>query len=238
VTRRVYLVGTDTEVGKTALTCALLRAARAADTRTVLPFKPAQSGATGPTSDAGRLLVAAGRPFSDVSRMCPLSYPDPVAPGIADDPSAFFRPRAANVGPHNPTLDTVAADLAAWQQDADLVLIEGAGGLHVPMPGGSWQPAWIERLSEAAVVVGRAHLGTINHTLLTVDALRTLGVPVLGFYLVATDDRDDPAADDNPAVIAAARGVPHLGTLPFLAQPDGDAPFDLLSPLLDALDAR
>ena len=233
MSRRVYVVGTDTEVGKTALCCALLRQAREQGLR-IVPFKPAQSGEPGLPSDAERLLAAAGLPATDLDAICPLRYDVPVAPGIAADPAGFFKPAAANAEPHPQVLERVEDALHAWEQRtrAELVLIEGAGGLHVPMPGGTWQPQWIAQLSSEVVVVGRAGLGTINHTLLTIDALRALGCAVLGFYLVQTSGVSDPSVSDNASVIAAARGVLHLGTLPFCVDPDRAQRAGLLNALL------
>jgi len=171
---------------------------------------------------------------------CPLSYPEPVAPGIAEDPAPFLRPPAANVDPLPDALDLTRTRLETWEllQEADVVLIEGAGGLHVPMPGGTWQPEWIRALADHVVVVASSGLGTINHTLLTLDALDDEGFDVLGVYFVDPDDEDDPSRADNPQVIATARGVRVLGTLPYLSEPDGPGYVDLLTPLLDLVQAR
>ena len=168
---------------------------------------------------------------------CPLTYPEPLAPGLAEDPSPFFRPPAANADPLPDILDLTQDRLATWEleNEPDLVFIEGAGGLHVPMPGGTWQPAWIRALAHHVVVVASSGLGTINHTLLTLDALEARGFSVLGIYLVDTDKVDDPSRTDNGQVIATARGIPILGTLPFLEPADGAGPNDLLTPLVDAL---
>lgn len=240
-TRRIYVVGTDTGIGKTALCCALLRWSRKHGVPTV-PFKPAQSGAAshGPAqndSDVHRLLRAAGLPPEEAEHACAHSFEAPLAPGLADDPSPFFRPPAANTAPLPPIVADARAQLLAFEQrhSAQLVLIEGAGGLHVPMPGGTWQPAWISALATDVIVVGSAELGTINHTLLTLDALAALGLPVAGFALNETSPDPDPSRDDNAQVIATARSVRYLGTLPYQPHPDGAGPIDLLTPLLDAL---
>jgi dethiobiotin synthetase len=127
--------------------------------------------------------------------------------------------------------------LSAWEVEhrPDLVFIEGAGGLHVPMPGGDWQPTWISALAHHVVVVGSLGLGTINHTLLTIDALRNLGLPPLGFYLCEHDPTPDPSHRDNAQIIATARGLSHLGTLRQTSPSDGPGTLDLLTPLLTLL---
>lgn len=236
MTRRIYLVGTDTGVGKTALACALLRRCQEHHLR-IIPFKPAQSGDTGPT-DVARLLAAAMLPTSEALAACPLQYEAALAPGLAEAPAAFVRPSAANAPPRVPAmLSRAASALEEWiaRLQPDLVLVEGAGGLHVPMPGGTWQPDWIRAMADHVVVVGRAGLGTINHGLLTIDALRALGLPPVGFYLCDAAGTDDPSRQDNATVIANARHLPHLGTLPHASRPDGPGPSDLLGPLLSEL---
>ncbi len=224
---RVFIVGTDTSVGKTAVTAALLHTARAADLRAV-PFKPALSGEDSP-SDIERLLDAAGLSRDATEAACPLRYSPPLAPGLAQDPAPFLDGLASDRTTAPPP--SVPAALQRWEQQTSptLTLIEGAGGLLVPMPGPSWQSAWITALAPWTLVVGRAGLGTINHTLLTIDGLRSLGRPALGFILSQTDPTADPSVADNAQVIAAASGVPHLGTLPHGPEPA------LVPALLDAV---
>lgn len=239
MTDRIFFVGTSTAIGKTALVCALLHWSKHQRLK-VVPFKPAQSGDFEEPTDIDRLLAAAGIPLDHSMSACPLSYPEPVAPGIAEDPAPFLRPPAANVDPLPDALDLARTRLETWElaQEADVVFVEGAGGLHVPMPGGTWQPEWIRALADYVVVVASSGLGTINHTLLTLDALDDEGFDVLGVYFVDPDDDDDPSRADNPQVIATARGVRVLGTLPYLRVPDGPGRIDLLTPLLDLVQAR
>jgi len=229
---RVFVVGTDTEVGKTSVCCALLGAATMRGLR-LRPFKPAQSGPPGPDSDVARLLAAAGLPADQGEQACPHQYPEPIAPGIAESIAPFLQAPASSTTPC-PALGVAATSLDKWESatDAAITLIEGAGGLHVPMPGGSWQPQWIQALSRQTVVVGREGLGTINHTLCTINGLRDLGRPPLGFILCQVTEARDASAAQNASIIAAASSVPHLGTLPYAASV-GPAP-----ELLDALLAR
>lgn len=210
MTTHVFVVGTDTGVGKTAVGEAILAAAPRLPLR-VRPFKPAQSGDDDP-SDAQRLCRAARLPETALQAICPLPYGPPLAPGLADDRSRFA-PGAPP--PDRAPLQRAAAALASWTdtEPTDVMLIEGAGGLHVPMPGGTWQPEWIVALATHTLVVGRLGLGTINHTLATIDGLRALGRPPLGFVLSQTAPRD-PSAADNATAIATASGIDHLGTLP------------------------
>ncbi|MEZ4448727.1 MAG: ATP-dependent dethiobiotin synthetase BioD [Nannocystaceae bacterium] len=207
--RRIFLIGTDTGVGKTAVGAALLREARARAI-VALPFKPAESAG----DDPERLCDAAGLDGSWPARIAPLRYDRPLAPGVAEDARPFLGGDAVP-GRGGALLSEISQRLAALEADRRpaLTVIEGAGGLLVPMPGGTWLPAWIDALAAAPVVIGRLGLGTINHTLLTLDALARRGTPALGFILSASEASDDPSVADNPAIIAARSGSPCLGIL-------------------------
>jgi dethiobiotin synthetase len=234
VSTRIFIVGTDTGVGKTAVTAALLRTACARGLK-VVPFKPAQSGGEHP-SDAGRLLLAAGLPLTELDAACPLRFELPLAPGLAEDPTPFVAGSSSDdTGAAPPeVIARSALALDAWEgrHRPDLTLVEGAGGLHVPMPGGTWQPAWITALAPWTIVVGRTGLGTIHHCLSTIAGLRAMGRPPLGFVLSQTAPEPDPSTRFNAAVIANASGLPHLGTLPHGPEPA------LVPELLDAVLAR
>jgi len=221
---RVILVGTDTDCGKTTVACALLRAARAAGLR-ALPFKPAASGPAGPDSDPERLLAAAALPGLTREQLCPLRFAAPVAPGLAEDGALDMFDWACLEGQTEPAaLAGVRAALEALEARhvPDLTVIEGAGGLWVPMPGGSWLPAWVSGLAAAPVVVGRLGLGTINHCLLTILGLRQLGLPPVGFVLTQTRPGFEASHAHNERMIAAASGLECLGVLGYGADP-GDA---------------
>lgn len=251
--RRVFLIGTDTDCGKTTVACALLRAAGHQGVR-ALPFKPAASGPTDATGDPERLVAAAGLAGLSVGEICPLRYAEPVAPGLAEAgglerflrggaSDMFWRTDSAPVGapvvgarrdgaldmssgtgePGLPgPLPRVCAALAELElrHGPELTVIEGAGGLWVPMPGGTWLPAWIEALAAELVVVGRLGLGTINHCLLTFAGLAQLGLRPRGFILAQTRAGAEPAHAHNEQVIAAASGLPCLGVLGFQADPN------------------
>lgn len=221
--RRVFIVGTDTGVGKTALTCALLRTAPRLRLRSV-PYKPAQSGQDRPT-DAQRLLEATPDHLGlDAADIVAAHYEPPLAPGIAHNLDDFLHPVAPNLR----LLGGAVEQLDALERATypDLVLIEGAGGLHVPMPGGTWQLHWIRAMTDRTLVVGRLGLGTINHTILTLDALMRDGLEPVGFMLVDTHGQagSDPSTRDNPRVIEAATGRPCLGVMPHV--PPGATPDD------------
>jgi dethiobiotin synthetase len=164
----VLITGTDTDVGKTIVTAAIAAAAQASGLR-VAVIKPGQTGTvTGAPSDIDVINRLAG---PDTSRTL-AEYPEPMAPLAA----ANF----ASLPPLE--LYEVVDAIRAEADKHDLVLVEGAGGLLVPMglrPGGEpWTVADLATtLGVSTIVVARAGLGTLNHTALTLEALARRGVP-------------------------------------------------------------
>jgi dethiobiotin synthetase len=204
MTRTVFVTGTDTGVGKTTVACALA-AALTADGVRVAPFKPAETGcAETPdglfADDATRLRTASARDDLSLDDICPYRFSPPVAPAVAGDVA----------------LDVLLAAHDALCRRADIVLAEGAGGLLVPYRHDLLAADLVTALGAALLVVARASLGTINHTLLTVREAQRRGIPILGIVLneVAPPGPDAPS---NPGQIARHAGVPILGTFPRMA---------------------
>ncbi len=172
----VLVTGTDTDVGKTIVTSAIAAAAAAAGLR-VAVIKPGQTGtANGAPTDIDLVTRLA----APATARTLASYPDPLAPLAAA--------RVAHLAPLElyEVVDAVRAESARH----DLVLVEGAGGLLVPMgvrpSGEAWTLADLATtLGVSAIVVSRAGLGTLNHTALTLEALSRRGIPagvVLGAW--------------------------------------------------------
>ena len=179
------VTGTDTDVGKTIFAAAL--AARLG----AWYWKPVQAGTDGDT-DAQRVSRLAGLP------------PDKILPEA-------YR-LATPCSPHRAAaLDGVAFDLErlALPQQRPLV-VEGAGGVLVPMRDNLLMADLFGLWGLPAIVVARTALGTINHSLLTIEALRARGVPVHGVAFVGD------AVEDSEATICRIAGVKRLGRLPWL----------------------
>ncbi|WP_460497048.1 dethiobiotin synthase [Glycomyces tarimensis] len=152
----VIITGTDTGVGKTVATAALA-AHLMFKGAAVEVIKIAQTGDDDDAAEVNRLSGAPAR--------CLRSYPDPLAP--------FAAARRARA----PLLRLREVAAAATDSSADVVLLEGAGGLLVPMGEGGWNVRDLAaELGCPAVVVARAGLGTINHTALTLEALAHRGI--------------------------------------------------------------
>jgi dethiobiotin synthetase len=154
ITGVAIITGTDTGVGKTIATAAIVAAAMRAGME-VAVIKPAQTG-----DDSDETVVRELAAPTTASTL--VSYPDPLAPLTAA--------RVAGMEPLE--MLAVIDAVSRVAEDHDLVLVEGAGGLLVPM-GPKWTVADLaQEVGAPAIVVARAGLGTLNHTALTMEALR------------------------------------------------------------------
>jgi dethiobiotin synthetase len=220
MSRALFITGTDTGVGKTLVGRILGAAARAAGLR-VAPFKPFESGcARDPAgsalpADALALRASCGLDDSSLSlNDCNVySFIDPVAPGAAA--------RRARI-----TIDEahVLRTYASLRARFDLLLIEGAGGLLVPLSERLLVADLAARLGAPLLIVARDALGTINHTLLTVTEARRRGLPVAGVVLSRATPVGGPDAEHNARDIARFGDVPVFGTLPFVPEADAADP--------------
>jgi dethiobiotin synthetase len=198
----VVVTGTGTGVGKTAVTSAIAALAVAAGRR-VAVLKPAQTGI-----DAAQL--------GDVDEVRRLAGPSVTCRELARFPAPLAPARAARLAGLIPvttaTTASVARELAV---EHDLVLVEGAGGLLVPLDdsGGTLADVAAALSAPVLVVVG-AGLGTLNHTALTVEALRTRRLGCAGIVIGAWPTQPDLAARCNLIDLPAVTGLPLLGVVP------------------------
>ncbi|MGI9539369.1 MAG: dethiobiotin synthase [Miltoncostaeaceae bacterium] len=198
----IFVTGTDTGVGKTAVAAALALAAEASGRRAV-PLKPAQTGDDGSiVPDARFVQVAIGNdePYEAV---CPQTYRAPLAPSVA-----------AEIEGREVSLESVERALADLTERYDLVVVEGAGGLAVPFTRGMDMGDLAARLDLPVVVAVRPSLGTLNHTLLTLDGALRKGLRVVGIVISGYPDRPGLDALSNPRELARLTPVPILGVLP------------------------
>jgi dethiobiotin synthetase len=229
----LFVVGTDTGVGKTVVTAALVHAFRAHGHETGV-CKPVQSGqlADDPAGDAAT-LVRLGDVSATPSEVCVYAFAPPLAPLVA----ARREGRAVEVGPILERVRELQARFAA-------LLVEGVGGLLVPLGEGLTVADLAVRLGFRLVVVARPGLGTVNHTALTVAVARARGLTVAGVVLNGYREKVDESVADNPALIAELAEVSVIGRTPWL---DGEltasrirariAPAVDVAPLLAALES-
>jgi dethiobiotin synthetase len=211
VARACFVTGTDTEIGKTFITCALLHAARAAGLR-ALGMKPVAAGAS---ETEGELLNedvaalrAAGSFDPGLALLNPYCLRNPVAPHIAAaEEGVLIAP-----GP-------ILTAFAALAQQADCVLVEGVGGFRVPL-GEDYDSADLAvALDLPVVLVVGLRLGCINHALLSCEAIARRGLRLAGWVA----NQVDPAMlrlEQNVDALRARIEAPLLGTVPWQTRPD------------------
>ena len=216
----LLITGTDTGVGKTWVGRALGRALVDAGRR-VVAIKPVETGcgdATRATED-GALLAAATR--QSEPREALQRYAAPLAPALASE---------AEGEPID--LDALVLRIEALGEGADIVLIEGAGGLLSPITW-EWNAVDLARaVGATALLVGVDRLGAINHGLLALSALELAGLDVAGFALTAPQT-PDASTGTNAAAIARISGMDRV-----VALPRSDDPLEAtaaVAPLLDWL---
>jgi dethiobiotin synthetase len=191
-----FVTGTDTGVGKTLAAAALCRREREAG-RTVLYAKPVQTGLQpGEPGDAAFVAAAASVPVVECLR-----FPDPLAPAVAAERAG------ARID-----VDALLADLEKAGDGFDRIVVEGAGGLLVPLWGDVTMADLADRLGAGLVVVTRPTLGTLNHTALTLEAARSRSLPVDG--LVVSPWPADPGVTEETNLARLAEMAPILGVLP------------------------
>ena len=204
----VFVTGTGTEVGKTVVAAALARTA-AAQGRRVAVFKPAVSGLDeGGEPDHALLRRAAGSEQAD-DEIAPYRYGPPVSPHLAAELAS------EEISPER--LREAAASAAGA---VDVVVVEGVGGFLVPLTLGYLVRDFARDLGLPVVIAAPPGLGTINHTLLTVEAVRAVGLEVE--RVVFTPWPAKPGAIERSNVAAVERlGAVRVETL---AELDLDQP--------------
>jgi dethiobiotin synthetase len=195
----VLVTGTDTGVGKTWVTAALA-AACAQSGRLVAVLKAAQ---TGPDDDAGWI----GARVPGIAVRTALRYEAPVAPVVA----------ARLEGAPEPSLEPIVAAVRELRASADGILVEGSGGLLVPISERETFADLALALELPLLIVARPGLGTLNHTALTVEVARARGITVAGVIVCGTSA--DPDVAERTNLTELRRLAPLLGALPH--DPDG-----------------
>lgn len=219
----LFITGTDTGVGKTFFTCALAALLRSYGYN-VGVMKPAETGCVEKDGalfpeDAWQLKNASGCAEA-IETICPYRLPEPLAPSIAAE--------RAGVKIDIDHILAVYRDIAARH---DITLVEGAGGLLVPVVP-SFTYADFARVAKLPIIVVAANrLGAINHLLLTLDYASCKGLSPIGYVLNQVAAESSLAAVTNREVLAGMTGVACLGEMPFIG--DGKADDGELLTLLD-----
>ncbi|ATA23416.1 dethiobiotin synthase [Brenneria goodwinii] len=210
MTRRWFVTGTDTEVGKTVASSALLQAANQAGYRTA-GYKPVASGCDITpdgirNGDALSLQANSSVPL-DYQSVNPVAFVEPTSPHIVS--AAQQRPIK---------LAELSAGLRALEARADWLLVEGAGGWLTPLSERETFADWVAQERLPVILVVGVKLGCINHALLTASAVRQAGLTLGGWI---ANDISPPGKRHREYLLSLQQRLPApmLGEIPHLANP-------------------
>ena len=204
----IFITGTDTGVGKTFFACALAALLKSYGYN-VGVMKPAETGCVEKdgqlfAEDAWHLKSASGC-AEPIEIICPYRLPEPLAPSIAAE--------RADV---KIDIDHLLAVYSEISSRHDITLVEGAGGLMVPLVP-SFTFADFARVAKLPIIVVAANkLGVINHLLLTLEHASCKGLMTLGYVLNQVEGPPSLAADTNREVLANLTAAPCLAEFPFV----------------------
>jgi len=231
--RGLVISGTDTGVGKTEVACALLRCFREAGLR-VIGIKPVETGCRSEggeliPQDGLRLRAAAGVE-EPLEKIVPYRFSAPLAPAEA------ARQEGRTIG-----IDRIFQTFDALAGRYDLIVVESAGGLLAPLNDNFLFADLLPSFVLPVLLVAPNRLGAINHTLLSLEALRSRKVPVVGVVLNQISPEPDLSAASNAAAIRKYGPAEFVIEVPFLAESEREAGFTsvfraIRQPLLDRLD--
>lgn len=218
-TKGLFITGTDTGIGKTMVSAGLTRLLLNSGI-SVGVFKPVASG--GIVSEDGKLLQKAARlPNSAYQGIVPIHYKQPLAPWVA----AWKEGKV--------DLAKVEKAYQKTKASCDFLIVEGVGGIQVPIAQDFFVTDWMIRWKLPVLVVVRAGLGTINHTLLTVEALQKRKIKVIGVLLNGYTGKDI-AEQTNVKALKKLLKVPVYG--PLKHNPRYRKDLDLLAKDMEKLD--
>ncbi len=211
LTRGIYIIGTDTGVGKTAVAAGMMHLLLKNHYRAAY-FKPVASGVrvidgVSVSTDAAFVSVVSG--FAErQDRVTPFVFADAVAPHLA-----------ARMARRRIDRSVIKNSLDDLKSRYDVIVAEGAGGLAVPLDDeGAMQYDLIRELNFPCLLVARAGLGTINHTLLTLGFAKSVGLKIKGIIISGVGDT--LIEQDNVATIKKLSGVHSIITLPAMFSMD------------------
>jgi dethiobiotin synthase len=230
----LFITGTDTDIGKTALSALLLAELRRRKINAA-PMKPAQTGcsvaatgtreqATGNSDPSCLMPRASCLSVPDLDYSLSMASMDVVAEDYKNMSPYTFEPACS---PH------LAAEMAGTEIDIaeiviaartlaseyEFVIAEGAGGIMVPLNRRELMLDLMQAMKLPILIAARPGLGTINHTLLSIRALRSDGLEIAGVVFVASKPGEPGfIEEDNAVTIEQFSNVPILGTIPYCAQ--------------------
>lgn len=203
-----FVTGTDTNVGKTLISCALLHGF-AAQGKRVVGMKPVAAGCDDHDQNEDVMqLRAASNVLASKGQINPYCFFQAVAPHLA----------AQFVG-ININFARIVESFKELDAQADMVIVEGVGGFRVPLNAGQDSADLVEQLALPIILVAGIRLGCLNHALLTTEAIAARGL-VLAGWVANVPDAGGAMLNENIVALQQRIGAPLLGVVPYRAQPD------------------
>jgi dethiobiotin synthetase len=203
----IFVTGTDTGIGKTVISSAISAFFSLRKQMNVGVMKPFECGLSKTDKDLlpwdAICLREASGSNDDLNTISPYTLEAPVAPEVA-----------AMLEHVNIDINMVDKIYHSLAKSHDLLVIEGAGGVLVPIKENFFFADLIQKWNAPTLIVSRLGLGTINHTLLTNHLLKERGIKVIGVILNNTDGLGDLPAQTNPDILRKYLDVPVLGIFP------------------------
>lgn len=205
---KFFITGTDTDIGKTLVT-ALLLAYFHKKRKNVIPYKPVQSGAL---EVKGKLVAPDVQLYKKV--IPTLNEKDANTYLLKKPSSPHLAAREEQI---HISIEKIIEHVRLLEKKYDTVLIEGAGGLIVPLNDDGYSMIHlIKELDIPVVLVAKAGLGTINHTVLSAMAMKEAGIKVACIIMNRLIEDDLTIEQDNKMMIEKLTNIPVIGTVPYL----------------------
>ncbi len=223
---QVFVTGTDTGIGKTVVTAGLAAVMQSLGYKAGV-YKPVQSGA----EEKNGFLISPDLSFVKqldfyVETLCTYLLKPPAAPYIA-----------AEIDGVNINLSSIKRDYLAMKQSCEVLLVEGAGGLMVPVTKDSMMSDVAKMLDIPLVIVIRPDLGTINHTLLTINQAKASGLDIAGVIINRYPLRTgDMAIKTAPRLIEEYSDAGILGIIPEIPDFENIKPGALINIFVNSID--
>ncbi len=209
VQKGLFITGTDTGVGKTIVTAGLVRLARRRGLR-AFAVKPVETGCTLQGGmlypEDGVFLQSASQNDISLDECVPFRFSLPASPA-----------RAAGAAGSSLHLADLEEHVRTLAENADLIIVEGAGGLMVPIQGNLMMIDLLQRLGYPALIVARSKLGTVNHTLLSLNALKQRQIEAAGIVLCCSSDDRGPEEEFTAGDIARLTPDVSVLVMPYLS---------------------
>ena len=203
-----FVTGTDTGVGKTLISCALLHGFSAQGKR-VVGMKPVAAGCDDDGQNEDVLqLRAAGNVAVGYGQINPYCFVPAIAPHLAAQRAGVIM-----------QFSRIAASYHELAAQADVVIVEGAGGLLVPLNAQQDSADLVEELGLPLILVVGMRLGCLNHALLTVEAIKQRGLTLAG-WVANIIDPEMAMIEQNIAALQQRIAAPLLGTVPYFPEAD------------------